>query len=90
MAALSLVPSVHRAEVEFTRLHVPPAPTAPAADLDKITEREREVLMLVARGLSNTEIAQALTISHLLAKLGAHDRAQLVMIAYETRLVHPV
>jgi len=52
----------------------------------------------VARGLSNSEIAQALTISHataktyisrLLTKLGARDRAQLVMIAYETRLVTP-
>jgi DNA-binding NarL/FixJ family response regulator len=94
-----IAPSVTRRLIaEFTRLHVPPATTAPAAELSQITDREREVLTLVARGLSNTEIAQALTISHataktyisrLLTKLGARDRAQLVMIAYETRLVTP-
>jgi DNA-binding NarL/FixJ family response regulator len=94
-----IAPSITRRLIaEFTRLHPAPAAMAASAVLGQITERERQVLALVARGLSNTEIAEALTISHataktyisrLLTKLGARDRAQLVMIAYETRLVTP-
>jgi DNA-binding NarL/FixJ family response regulator len=70
---------------------------APAA-LAALTDREREVLALVARGLSNNEIAERLVVSpatsktyvsRMLAKLDARDRAQLVMIAYETGLVTP-
>jgi DNA-binding NarL/FixJ family response regulator len=70
----------------------------PAAGLEAITEREREVLVLVARGLSNGEIAAHLTLSlatvkthvgRLLTKLDARDRAQLVIVAYETRLISP-
>jgi DNA-binding NarL/FixJ family response regulator len=66
--------------------------------VDGITEREREVLTLVGRGMSNTEIATDLFISvatvktyvtRLLAKLDARDRVQLVIIAYETGLVAP-
>jgi DNA-binding NarL/FixJ family response regulator len=94
-----IAPSVTRRLIaEFARLRPPPAAAAVTRALGQITEREREVLALVARGLSNPEIAEALVISHataktyisrLLAKLGARDRAQLVMIAYETRLVTP-
>ena len=73
-----------------------PATGPPGAGLDVLTERETEVLALVATGLSNDEIAAALTISvktvkthigHLLAKLAARDRAQLVIAAYENGLV---
>jgi DNA-binding NarL/FixJ family response regulator len=73
-------------------------PVAPAAAVPGITEREREVLTLVARGLSNTEIAQALYVTlgtvkthigRLLSKVDARDRAQLVIAAYEAGLVTP-
>jgi DNA-binding NarL/FixJ family response regulator len=79
----------------------PPAPRAPAQpgrQLEGVTEREREVLVLVGRGMSNNEIAECLTIStatakahvaRLLTKLGARDRVQLVIAAYETGLVSP-
>jgi DNA-binding NarL/FixJ family response regulator len=67
-----------------------------AAPLEELTPREREVLQLVGRGLTNGEIAEQLVLSPLTAKthvarlfmkLGARDRAQLVVIAYETGLV---
>nr|WP_265541664.1 response regulator transcription factor [Streptomyces drozdowiczii] len=76
-----------------------PSPSAPApAPLAAITDREREVLVLVGGGLSNAEIAERLVISvataktyltRLLAKLGARDRVQLVIMAYEAGLVSP-
>jgi DNA-binding NarL/FixJ family response regulator len=70
----------------------------PAANLARITDREREVLALVAQGLSNDEIAVRLYlsplttkthVSHIMTKLCARDRAQLVVIAYESGLVVP-
>ena len=92
-----LAPRVTRRLIaEFARRPEPSAVT-PAA-LAALTDREREVLALVARGLSNAEIAELLVVSgatakthvsRVLAKLGARDRAQLVMLAYETGLVTP-
>ncbi|WP_448331803.1 response regulator [Streptomyces sp. DSM 41534] len=71
---------------------------APAEALAELTEREREVMALVGMGLSNQEIARRLVVSPLTAKthvsrtmvkLGARDRAQLVVLAYESGLVRP-
>jgi DNA-binding NarL/FixJ family response regulator len=79
---------------EFTRR----PPPENAADLDVLTEREKEVLVEIAHGLTNAEIAERLHVSpatakthvsRLLAKLDARDRAQLVIIAYESGLVTP-
>jgi len=73
-------------------------PAAPTGSLDRLTEREREVMALVGIGLSNEEIARRLVVSPLTAKthvsramvkLGARDRAQLVVMAYESGLVRP-
>ena len=87
-----LAPSVTRRLIrEFTR-RPQPVQTLPAR-LEVLTDREREVLTLIAVGLSNAEIAEQLVVSEatakthvgrLLTKLGARDRAQLVVIAYQT------
>ena len=92
-----LAPSVTRRLIEeFTRRRAPHR--TDLAALDVLTEREREVMMLVARGLSNGEIAEELFISpatakthvsRVMMKLAARDRAQLVAMAYECGLVTP-
>jgi DNA-binding NarL/FixJ family response regulator len=75
-----------------------PADVLPSAELDLLTNREREVVALVAHGLSNDEIAQRMVLSPMTAKthvsramtkLGARDRAQLVVFAYQVGLVAP-
>ncbi len=75
-----------------------PPDAVSAAGLDALTPREREVVALVARGLSNDEIAQAMVlspttakthVSRAMTKLQARDRAQLVVIAYQSGLVSP-
>jgi DNA-binding NarL/FixJ family response regulator len=90
-----LSPSITRRLVEefATRAKAPPA-----AGLEELTDREREVVALVAEGLSNEEIAARLYmspatakthVSRAMGKLGARDRAQLVVLAYESGLVRP-
>jgi len=92
-----LAPSVTRRLIEaFARR---PAPAAPSPSrLASLTPRERDILLLVARGLSNAEIARDLVVSeatvkthvgHLLAKLGLRDRVQAVILAYETGAITP-
>jgi DNA-binding NarL/FixJ family response regulator len=80
----------------FVATRGPDAATPDA--LAALTDREREVLHLIARGLSNAEITEHLVVSpattkthvgHLLAKLGARDRAQLVVAAYTSGLMGP-
>jgi DNA-binding NarL/FixJ family response regulator len=82
---------------EFARRPLAAQPRQPPG-LKHLTEREREVLALVGRGLSNAEIAARLVVSHatakthvarIFAKLQARDRAQLVVLAYESGLVRP-
>jgi DNA-binding NarL/FixJ family response regulator len=92
-----IAPAVTRSVIEeFVRRS--PGPTAPAPALDGLTEREREVLELLARGLSNAEIAERLVVSagtvkthvaHVLGKLGLRDRVQAVILAYESGLITP-
>jgi DNA-binding NarL/FixJ family response regulator len=90
-----LAPSVTRRLIaHFTTAERTPRKTPRA--LAELTEREREVLALVARGLSNAELAETLHVSlptakthvsRILTKLGARDRTQLVVLAYESGLV---
>jgi DNA-binding NarL/FixJ family response regulator len=93
-----LAPSITRRLIEdmVNRPRLEPPPTGALAEL---TTREREVLKLIAQGLTNANIASTLFIteatvkthvSHVLAKLDLHDRVQAVVFAYESGLVHPV
>jgi DNA-binding NarL/FixJ family response regulator len=90
-----LAPSVTRRLIaHFSRAS--PGPAESGRDFTQLTEREREVLSLIARGLSNAELAHSLHVSlptvkthvsKILTKLGARDRTQLVVFAYEAGLV---
>ena len=91
-----LAPRVTRRLIEEFARRAPPR--APTGVLDELTEREREVLRLVARGMSNAEIAAALVVgettvkthvARILDKLGVRDRVQAVVMAYEHGLVTP-
>lgn len=92
-----LAPSVTRQLIaEFARQQ--PVDAAPPPELDELTDREREVLGLMAKGLTNAEIAEALVlgettvkthVGRVLTKLHLRDRVQAVVLAYETGLVRP-
>jgi DNA-binding NarL/FixJ family response regulator len=91
-----LAPSVTRRVIE--RMATAPAPVRPGRRLESLTPRERDVLELVARGLSNGEIATELVIEEstvkthvkrILGKLGARDRVQAVIAAFEGGLARP-
>jgi DNA-binding NarL/FixJ family response regulator len=92
-----LAPALVRRLVEDFVSRPPPGSRAPA-ELDGLTEREVDVLTLIARGLSNAEIASTLVVSeatvrthvtHILSKLDLRDRVQAVVVAYESGLVRP-
>ncbi|HET6752128.1 MAG TPA: response regulator transcription factor [Actinomycetes bacterium] len=92
-----LAPSVTRRLIRRFAGQPPPTPTD-AGVLNRLTERETEVLRLLARGLSNAQIAEELVVSEttvkshvarVLMKLGLHDRVQAVVLAYETGFVQP-
>jgi DNA-binding NarL/FixJ family response regulator len=93
-----LTPSVTRSVIEEFARQTPPPPRDPPAEVDELTSREREVLELLARGLSNPQICQRLMISEataknhvarILHKLDLRDRVQVVIYAYENGLITP-
>jgi DNA-binding NarL/FixJ family response regulator len=93
-----LSPAVTRQLLDQVARRLPAAVTQTPEALTQLTEREREVLRMLAAGLTNAEIAHALVVSeatvkshvsNLLGKLGLRDRVQAVIYAYETRLIAP-
>jgi DNA-binding NarL/FixJ family response regulator len=93
-----LAPSVTRRVIEEFVRRPPESVRKAPPELEELTPREVEVLMLIARGLSNAEIASELVVSettvkthvaHLLMKLRLRDRVQAVVLAYESGLIQP-
>ena len=93
-----LSPGVTRRLLDRVGRRLPASATATPAALAELTEREREVFELLARGLSNAEIAELLFVgdatvkthvSNVLSKLGLRDRIQAVVLAYESGLIEP-
>jgi DNA-binding NarL/FixJ family response regulator len=93
-----LSPAVTRRLLDRVGRRLPASATTSPAALAELTDREREVFELLARGLSNAEIAEALTVgdatvkthvSNVLMKLGLRDRVQAVVLAYESGLIAP-
>ena len=93
-----LAPSITRRLIEEFVRRPPQAVPRQAATVERLTDREREVLQLMAQGLSNAEIAEAFVlgettvkthVARVLSKLGLRDRVQAVVFAYETALVQP-
>jgi DNA-binding NarL/FixJ family response regulator len=93
-----LAPSVTQRLIETFRARPDSGPARDVSELDELTDREREVLVLVARGMTNGDIASHLFLSEgtvkthvkrIFAKLDLHDRTQVVILAYEVGLVRP-
>jgi len=93
-----LSPAVTRRLLDRVGRRLPASATTASEAFSDLTEREREVFELLARGLSNAEIAEALTVgdatvkthvSNVLMKLGLRDRVQAVVLAYESGLIAP-
>ena len=93
-----LSPAITRQLLDQVGRRLPAAVSREPEELKQLTDREREVLRMLAMGLTNAEIAAALVlseatvkshVSNLLGKLGLRGRVQAVIYAYETRLVAP-